>query len=291
MMEYRSDRLVWKARTPDDFPRNRDPAKMCRGWNRAYEGQPVSITPTSKHSPWWGSIQFRWRGDKYAVTAEQVYLLVAGVQLPIPPHVAAVRRESDVAAGVLERVFERGPDRTVVWKRRDMVVAKELEALAKNSAHRGAGNFVATESGVRTFNRIYAGKPVAVNRDGFLTIAGTLRVRWDVVAVLLWDRAVPPQFLGKVRAPARPVPDTVLRALFYLDAEHIVRWKPRGDREWELLVLHGILKRMPDEKGRMMWDRRCSGKPILARASIAMNVSVHGKCVQARKIYQLLKGI
>jgi hypothetical protein len=258
-------RFVWKARTAAMFTRNRRPEYMAAGWNRAYAGKSVGVTPIQgaswiggKVEPLWGRCDFRHMGVRYQLHMHDVSRLLTGKGLRTP-----IERKKRVSRWRDDMLQDVGLVRTMIGvtdgEMRWLPVSRA--AWDRLAAARIAHGADAGERSYAMYQGQKVGKPVTANAQGYVSFGGGMTMAWAEVCRALGVRMSQPAPRAQERVADAPA--FLVRML--LEAAPDVsgtayRWKARGALEWQTMVMCGALKKMPTPARMDMWHDMRAGR-------------------------------
>lgn len=246
----------WRARRPDHFG-TRFPERTAAGWNARYEGQEILLRSN-------GRIVAQVHGRRMVYTP---FAVAAAIGVRLPEEIEIRRRArpdhmrrlgSDITGpDLLRGIFDVDSEGYLIWKHRTAIIHEALDGTARATPRRGgkvAPKF--TRNGLVMFNRRFAGKRVALDRNGYIVVAAVLHVDPDVVRKVFGRVLFAAR---KERKPAgEPIEDDDLRLLFYLDPKDgkTIRHKPRSPYTWKRLAQLKCISAAPSQSEQMNWHEK-----------------------------------
>lgn len=272
-----TDMIRWKERTLDMFTQYRRPEYVMQGWTRGMVKAgwevPVikGVTPQygdgRRGHPQWGRVDFTYRSQRHQWHMNDLYRLLVGRSMPEPIALKKAglpsRRVDLVGDPWLIRQFI-APDRANVlrWQPVTRDVWDRLLEIRRN--YGGVGAQVDPNLSHRAYATNRVGRGVTAGKDGFVRFGGQITVAWDRVCEIVGVRGVEPLRYERPTAAA-PITDAMIRMLVfarYYDDVGEVRygWKPRTENTWQMMLMCGVIDKMPTARFKASWDLRFSGR-------------------------------
>lgn len=281
-----SDRLIFKARKPEDFG-TRDPERTANGFNRAKAGKPIGIGAS-------GSFTISTWNQRFTFTENKARAYLGAPHKPIsryrnPVVTFAAPERHPYARGAAARVSPDGNlfdvdaikmlievdhEGQLVWRKLGRPEWVKVDALY-------AERCVAVREGVlpplnerarNVHNGGRGGRPVEITTAGVVKMLRVIRI-----SPALLERVFPG---AKLKTTAdrklRKLPeitDGLLAELFGWGVDGIV-WKPRGETVWLKLHLMQIVDKVPDAAGMMAWNEDYAGRPATLIPSRQGNITI-----------------